>query len=100
MTIRGNFATTTVLVTVAGLAATVSARAGGDKIVFPAEYTKGVVYMTLDRPENKQVREYFAAFAEPSLVSRWLSPSPDITLTLRQFDMIGRPRAKEKVARW
>jgi len=28
----------------------------------------------------------FAAFAEARLVGRWLSPSPDITLTLLQFD--------------
>lgn len=28
----------------------------------------------------------FAAFAEPHLVSRWLTPSPDISLTLLQFD--------------
>ena len=28
----------------------------------------------------------FAAFAEPRLVVRWLSPSPDIALTLLQFD--------------
>ena len=28
----------------------------------------------------------FAAFAEARLVARWLSPSPEITLTLLQFD--------------
>src|SRR5260221_12449747 len=63
MTIRRNFAITTILVTVAGLAAAVSVRAGGDKVAFPADYAKGVVYMTLDRPENKQVREYFTSQA-------------------------------------
>jgi uncharacterized protein YndB with AHSA1/START domain len=31
-------------------------------------------------------RLVFAAFAEARLVTRWLSPSPDITLTLLQFD--------------
>jgi hypothetical protein len=61
MTIRGNFAIATILATVAGSTVAVSVRAGGDKIVFPAEYAKGVVYMTLDRPENKQVREYFTS---------------------------------------
>jgi uncharacterized protein YndB with AHSA1/START domain len=30
--------------------------------------------------------QVFAAFAEARLVSRWLSPSPDIPLTLLQFD--------------
>ena len=28
----------------------------------------------------------FAAFAEPGLIALWLSPSPEITLTLLQFD--------------
>jgi len=28
----------------------------------------------------------FAAFSEPRLVRRWLTPSPDITLTLLRFD--------------
>jgi uncharacterized protein YndB with AHSA1/START domain len=28
----------------------------------------------------------FAAFSEARLISRWLSPSPEITLTLLQFD--------------
>lgn len=28
----------------------------------------------------------FAAFSDPGLIARWLSPSPEITLTLLQFD--------------
>ena len=28
----------------------------------------------------------FAAFAQPQLVSRWLTPSPEVKLTLLQFD--------------
>jgi uncharacterized protein YndB with AHSA1/START domain len=28
----------------------------------------------------------FAAFAEASLVSRWLTPSPDVALTVLEFD--------------
>jgi hypothetical protein len=31
--------------------------------VFPADYAKGVVYMTLDRPENKEVSRIFRTFA-------------------------------------
>ncbi len=31
-------------------------------------------------------QQVFAAFAEARLVGRWLSPSPEITLTLLQFD--------------
>jgi hypothetical protein len=59
MTINRKFAFTTAVATVAAVAAAVSVQAGGDKITFPAEYAKGAVYLTLDRPENKQVREYF-----------------------------------------
>jgi uncharacterized protein YndB with AHSA1/START domain len=41
-----------------------------------------------------EVRQYlaaapsrvFAAFADPSLVSRWLTPSPDVVLRVMQFD--------------
>jgi uncharacterized protein YndB with AHSA1/START domain len=28
----------------------------------------------------------FAAFADPSMVSRWLRPSPEVVLTVRHFD--------------
>jgi uncharacterized protein YndB with AHSA1/START domain len=28
----------------------------------------------------------FAAFADPTLVSRWLTPSPEVALTVLQFD--------------
>jgi uncharacterized protein YndB with AHSA1/START domain len=31
-------------------------------------------------------QQVFSAFAQARLVTRWLSPSPDITLTLLQFD--------------
>ena len=47
----------------AGAPAAPTAQAGGDKVAFPADYAKGVVYMTLDRAENKQVREYFTSQA-------------------------------------
>jgi uncharacterized protein YndB with AHSA1/START domain len=35
---------------------------------------------------NAAPEKVFAAFAEASLLSRWLSPSPEITLTVLQFD--------------
>ena len=43
---------------VAALTATV--RAGGDKIVFPENYAKGVLYTTVDRADNKQYRELYS----------------------------------------
>jgi uncharacterized protein YndB with AHSA1/START domain len=49
--------------------------------------------MTADRTGVEVRRRFiaapekvFAAFAEARLVGRWLSPSPEITLTLLQFD--------------
>ena len=47
----------------AGLVAvslTVAVRAGGDLIVFPENYAKGVLYTTVDRPDVKQFRELYA----------------------------------------
>ena len=46
-----------------GLAAitlTAAVRAGGDKVMFPENYAKGVLYTTVDRPDNKQFRELYA----------------------------------------
>jgi hypothetical protein len=63
MTSRTNVALATTIATVVGLTLAVQVRAGGDKVAFPADYGKGVVYMTLDRPENKQVRDYYASQA-------------------------------------
>ena len=36
-------------------------RAGGDKIVFPDGFDKGVLYTTVDRADNKQYRELFVS---------------------------------------
>ena len=44
----------------AAVALTMAARAGGDKIAFPENYAKGVLYTTVDRPDNKQYRELYA----------------------------------------
>jgi plastocyanin len=35
-------------------------QAGPDKIAFPDKYTAGVLYATVDRPDNKQYRELYA----------------------------------------
>ncbi len=40
--------------------ASAPAWAGGDKIVFPAGFEKGVLYATVDRPDVKQYRELYA----------------------------------------
>jgi hypothetical protein len=43
----------------AAVSFTVVARAGGDKVTFPADYAKGVLYTTVDRPDVKQFRELY-----------------------------------------
>jgi len=63
----------------------VTAQAGGDKVAFPADYAKGVVYMTLDRPENKQVREYFTSQAAVDAAKKG-DPLPQGTvITVAQY---------------
>jgi len=61
MTLRTNVTLAAIVAITAAAAIAVPVLAGGDKVAFPADYGKGVVYMTLDRPENKQVREYFTS---------------------------------------
>jgi hypothetical protein len=39
---------------------TVAAKAGGDKVSFPENYAKGVLYTTVDRADNKQFRELYS----------------------------------------
>jgi hypothetical protein len=34
-------------------------RAGADKVVFPENHAQGVLYATVDRPDNKQFRELY-----------------------------------------
>jgi cytochrome c553 len=89
--------------TVAVLAVSAQVRAGGDKVAFPAEYAKGVVYMTLDRPENKQVREYFTSQAAVDAAKKG-EPLPQGTvITVAQYaaqlDAQGNP-AKDASGRF
>src|SRR5262247_4379238 len=39
---------------------TIGVRAGGEKVAFPENYAKGVLYTTVDRADNKQYRELYA----------------------------------------
>lgn len=85
MRITQTLIVTTALTAATVLAAVYSVRAGGDKIVFPAEYAKGVVYVTLDRPDNKQVREYYASRAAVDAAKKG-TPLPDGTaITVVQY---------------
>jgi hypothetical protein len=48
------------LAAIAAVSLSLAVRAGGDKVAFPADYAKGVLYTTVDRPDNKQFRELYA----------------------------------------
>ena len=68
---------------------------GPNKVVFPADWAKGTMYATVDRPDTKQYREFYAA---PDVVAaaRAGKPIPDgAVLTLAayaaQVDAAGVP---------
>ena len=68
---------------------------GPNKVVFPADWAKGTMYATVDRPDTKQYREFYAA---PDVVAaaRAGKPIPDgavITLAAyaAQVDAAGVP---------
>jgi hypothetical protein len=56
---KSRIAVSATIAIVSALAAAASVRAGSEKIEFPNDYARGVVYKTEDRPDNKQVRELF-----------------------------------------
>jgi len=63
----------------------VGARAGGDKVAFPADFDKGVLYTTVDRADNKQYRELFVSRAAIDAIKKG-QPTPSGTVvTLVQY---------------
>ena len=62
-----------------------AARAGGDKIAFPADHDKGVLYATVDRPDNKQYRELFASRAAVEAAKKGQALPSGTVLTLVQY---------------
>jgi cytochrome P460 len=84
MTIRLHVAVASVAAA-AALAAIIPARAGGDKIAFPDKHEAGVLFTTLDRPDNKQFREFYASQAALDAAKKG-EPLPDGTvITMRQY---------------
>jgi cytochrome P460 len=77
-----------VLTALVGAAAVVYAshvKAGGDKVVFPEGFDKGVLFTTVDRPDNKQYREVFTSQAALDAAKKG-EPLPDGTvITLVQY---------------
>ena len=74
-------------ITCAGAAlSAMSARAGGDKVAFPENYAKGVLYTTVDRADNKQYRELYVSPPEAIAAAKKGEPLPSGTvLTLVQY---------------
>jgi len=69
----------------AGVALAAAVQAGGDNVKFPENYAKGVLYTTVDRPDNKQYRELFST-PEAIEALKAGKPIPSGTvLTLVQF---------------
>jgi hypothetical protein len=81
MTIRTTLTLATLVASVAGLGAAVEVRAAADKVLFPADYAKGVVYMTIDRPMNKRVQEFMTSQAALDAAKKG-SPMPNGTSVL------------------
>jgi hypothetical protein len=75
----------------------VAAQAGGDKIAFPEDYAKGVLYTTVDRADNKQYRELYVSPAAAIDAAKKGEPMPSGTVfTLVQYaavlDAEGKPQ--------
>ena len=65
MTMRIHVTVASIATAVAAFAAIVPACAGGDKVAFPENHAAGVLFTTVDRPDNKQYRELYTS-AKPS----------------------------------
>jgi hypothetical protein len=60
-------------------------RAGGDLVKFPENFDKGVMFTTVDRPDNKQFREVYTSQAAIDAAKKG-QPLPDGTvITLLQY---------------
>src|SRR5215471_10621219 len=92
---KSRVASMTTVALVATLAAAVSVRAGSDRIAFPNDYAKGVIYKTEDRAENKQIRELFITREAVEAVRRGAPlPSGTVITPVRyaaQLDAQGNP---------
>ena len=71
--------------TAAALAVAVPADAGGDKIAFPQSYAQGVLYATIDRPDNKQYRELYTSAAALEAAKKGAPLPSGTVLTLVQY---------------
>jgi len=75
------------LVALSAALASNAAFAGPEKIKFPSDYLKGVLYQTLDRPDNKQYRELYATPAAVEAVRKGQPIPSGTVLTLVQWSV-------------
>jgi hypothetical protein len=85
MTIRNDV---TIAAAAAALAALIIAGpvgAGGDKVAFPENHETSVLFTTVDRPDNKQFREFYTSAAALAAAKKG-EPLPSGTvITMRQY---------------
>ena len=85
MTLRQSIAAATASAALAAVFAALPARAGGDKVAFPENHAAGVLFTTVDRPDNKQFREFYTS-AEALDAAKKGEPLPSGTvLTMIQY---------------
>jgi Cytochrome P460 len=78
----------TLFTLVGGLFGAVSIRAAGDRVAFPENYARGTLYWTQDRPQNKQVREYYVNLPGAIEAAKSGRPLPDGTvITVVQYNV-------------
>jgi hypothetical protein len=63
----------------------IAAHAGGDKVAFPADYDKGVLYTTLDRADNKQYRELYTSAAAVDAAKKGQPLPSGTVITMVQY---------------
>jgi hypothetical protein len=86
MTIRTHVSIVSAAAAAAAIAFVGPVLAGGDKIAFPENHAQGVLYGTVDRPDNKQFRELYANSAAALEAAKKGEPLPSGTvLTMVQY---------------
>lgn len=85
----------TALVGVGVMAIASQVRAGGDKVVFPEGFDKGVLYTTVDRADIKQFREFYAPAAAVEAAKKGQPMPSGTVMTMVQWkaklDAAGNP---------
>jgi len=95
MMARKSFATA-ILAATAAFAITVSVRAGGDKVAFPPDFDKALMYTMVDRADLKEYRELFVMPASALDAAKKGEPLPSGTVLAMahyraQVDAQGNP---------